>query len=100
MDKISQKRSQWIMTWEINVTRRFEKDFKKLDREIQRRIIEAVGMIGENPFVGKDLKGMPYRCFRVGDYRLIYYVDVEGRKVFLMTIIHRRVGYKRLGLSF
>ncbi|MCS7365565.1 MAG: type II toxin-antitoxin system RelE/ParE family toxin [archaeon GB-1867-035] len=85
------------MTWEINVTHRFERDFRKLNENIQRRIIEAVDTIRRNPFVGKVLRGMPYRCFRIGNYRLIYHVNIRERKVFLMTVIHRRIGYKRLG---
>ena len=82
--------------WVIYVTRRFERDFEKLPVEVKRRILEVVDDLVVNPFVGRVLRGMPYRRIRVGDYRLIYFVDEKEKRVVLMTVFHRRAGYKRL----
>mgnify|MGYP005645334707 CR=1 FL=1 len=49
-----------------------------------------------DPFIGKKLRGMPYWSLRIGDYRLIYRVVKEEKMVILMTVFHRKRGYKRL----
>ena len=82
--------------WEIEVTRRFEKDFKSLPRDVQERVIVVVESLSKNPYIGSPLRGTPYRKVRVGDYRVIYYVFKEEHKIVLMTIIHRGKGYKWL----
>ena len=73
------------------------KDLRKLPKDIQRRIINKIDY-----FVGS---GVPlsftenlvnfeigqYR-FRVGDYRIIF--DLEGEKLIILTLGHRREIYK------
>jgi len=40
----------------ILTTRRFERDFRKLPREVKRRLDEAIRVLAENPYVGKRLR--------------------------------------------
>jgi len=49
-----------------------------------------------DPFIGKKLRGMLYWSLRISDYRLIYRVVKEEKMVVLMTVFHRKRGYKRL----
>jgi len=64
--------------------------------EVRSRILKVIDDLVINPFVGRVLRGMPYRRIRVGDYRLIYFVDEKEKRVVLMTVFHRRADYKRL----
>ena len=60
-------------TYRILVTRRFEKDVRRLPVAVQRRISRVLEMVARNPFafdvLSGEFKGL--RKVRVGDYRLI-----------------------------
>jgi len=75
-----------VEEWGIKVTRRFERDFRKLPSNIQDRIIELVEELRNNPYLGKKLRNLPYYSLRVGDYRVIYLVDEKERIIILMTV--------------
>jgi len=85
-------------TYRILVTNRFEKDFRKLPKRIQRRLSEMLVLLSRNPFafevLAGDFKGL--RKIRVGDYRLIYKIDSENdeKTVRLLFVAHRRNVYR------
>ena len=85
--------------WSIEVTRRFERDFKRLSRSVQDRIIELVEELKSNPYLGKKLRSLPYYSLRVGEYRVIYKINEREHVITLMTVFHRRVGYRRIRSS-
>ena len=78
------------------MTRRFLRRLKKLDRGVRDRVLDAVQMISERPYVGSTLVFDERRLykFRVGEYRLIYEVDEEGRRVLFLVVNHRRRVYR------
>jgi len=82
--------------WSIEVTRRFERDFKRLSRSVQDRIIELVEELRSNPYLGKKL--LPYYSLRVGEYSS-YKINEREHVITLMTVFHRRVGYRRIRSS-
>lgn len=59
-------------TYRVLVTNRFEKDFRKLPKSIQRRLSEMLALLSRNPFAFEVLSGefKDLRKVRVGDYRL------------------------------
>ena len=79
----------------ILTTRRFERDFRKLPREVKRRLDEAIRVLAENPYVGKRLRGelLGRRSLRVGNYRVVYLVDEERQAVVLLSVKYRRAAY-------
>ena len=88
------------MSYTVEVTVRFEKEFKKLDRYTQRMIKGWIdkNLIGtENPRQhGKGLtanRSGQWR-YRIGDYRLLCHID-EGKLVILaLSVGHRREIYE------
>ncbi|MCD6126696.1 MAG: type II toxin-antitoxin system RelE/ParE family toxin [Thaumarchaeota archaeon] len=82
--------------YKIQVTRRFEKDFKKLDREIRKRADSIIRRLEIEPFIGKPLRGEleGKRSLRIGDYRLIYIIDEKNRTITLLTIRPRKTAYR------
>ena len=40
------------------------------------------------------MKGSQYYRLRVGEYRVIYELDISGNTVFLLTVGHRREIYR------
>ena len=88
------------MTYSIEVTSRFEREFKKLDRYTKLMInawIDKNLLDCENPrALGKALtanrRGL-WRC-RIGDYRLICHIEDKKFIIFALNIGHRSEVYK------
>lgn len=84
------------MDYELIYTARAVKDIKKLDRVVQKKLKRALERFREAPLShGEKLissKLGQYR-FRAGDYRVIF--DIEGGKLVVLRIGHRREIYKR-----
>ncbi len=88
------------MTYTIEVTSRFEREFKKLDRYTKLMInawIEKNLLDRENPETCKktlieNRKGL-WR-YRIGDYRLICHIEDKKLIIFALNIGHRSGVYK------
>lgn len=88
------------MSYSVEITERFTREFKKLDRYTQRMIKGWIdkNLIGcENPRQhGKGLTANrrgQWR-YRIGDYRLICQID-DGKLIILaLSVGHRRDVYK------
>ncbi len=83
------------MMYRIIFSRRAEKQFLKLSKDIQKRIVSVLERIRIRPekYLVR-LSSLPYYKLRVGDYRLI--VDIQ-RKLLIIYVIkvgHRRNVYK------
>ena len=81
--------------YEIVALPRFEKDFRKLDKDAKRRVLQGLSMLESRPFSFKALHGRlkGKYALRVGDYRIIYVVDEVKKVIHLMTVAHRRHVY-------
>jgi len=91
--------------YEIRLTPHFEKMLSKLPHDIRRRVLEGCEVVS-NPLVGKPMKGsyevriddgvfrISLRSLRVGDYRVLYWVDHLRKVVWLLFVGHRSGVYK------
>lgn len=85
-----------MVKYTVVVASSFEDEFKKLDTGIQQQILKWIQkhlMDVDFPTTpGKTLKGdlRNYVRFRVGDYRIISYVDND---VFVITHVH--IGHRK-----
>jgi len=67
---------------------------KKLERSLRDRIIGDIRQLEESPQEkGERLIHSPFWRLRVGDYRVIYEIDRNQRKVIILFIGHRRDVY-------
>jgi len=85
------------MSYEIIFTNTSRKQFKKLERDLQKRIIKALERIRIRPEVHvKKLVGDPGYKLRVGEYRVI--IDIKKDKLIILVIKigHRKNIYKKL----
>jgi mRNA interferase RelE/StbE len=73
------------------------REFKALERAMQRRIATRIDELAGKPFPpgSKKLTGSPdhYRI-RVGDFRVIYKVDGKRLVILVLKIGHRREVYR------
>ncbi len=84
--------------FEIRVTKRFEKDFRKVPTTVRDRILHALESLKENPYGFELLSGefQGLRKLRVGDYRILFRIEEKGnlKTVHLLFIAHRRAVYR------
>ena len=86
---------------------RFVKELEAIKRagrkDIAGRILSALRLLEQDPFQarpGLDIKplaiagGSVFRL-RVGDYRVLYEVDVTSETVFVTAVFHRGRGYRQ-----
>ena len=84
------------MSYEIIFTDTSQKQFKKLEKDAQERIIKALERIRIRPEVHvKKLVGDPGYRLRVGEYRVI--IDIKKDKLIILVIKigHRKNIYKK-----
>lgn len=87
------------MSYSIETTPKFEREFKKLDRYTQRMIKAWIekNLVGcENPRQhGKGLtanRSGQWRC-RIGDYRLLCCIEDDALIILALSVGHRRDVY-------
>lgn len=83
--------------YEILLARQAERDLRRLPAEIFRRVVRDLKELTQNPRPPgcRKLTGSPndYRV-RVGDYRILYEINDEDRKVQVLRVGHRRDVYR------
>ena len=74
----------------------FDKRYFALSEKNQGRIDGALYEMGKRlvEFSHHRMRGTKDCRLRVGDYRIIYNVDIEQNTVFLLTVGHRRDIYR------
>lgn len=81
--------------YEITITDNAKKQLKKLERNIQERILTALERIRVRPeaFITKLVGDNAYKL-RVGDYRVLMDVDKNKLTILVIKIGHRRNVYQ------
>lgn len=88
--------------YRIDTTPDFDRDIKTLDPPVAARIIKKIEWIAKHPELLKyPLRGMHeglkgLQKYRVGDHRVLFWVDHNHKSITLYGVEHRRTIYKRL----
>jgi mRNA interferase RelE/StbE len=83
--------------YRVTITATAVKERQKLDATTRQRIDKSLQGLLENarPSGAKKLSGSSHEWrIRVGDYRILYEVDDEGRLITVWRIAHRREVYR------
>lgn len=85
-------------TWRLETTATFEREFRKLDRSIQKRVLAYLFDVIELPEPRQRGKGLTanrsgHWRYRVGDYRVIVAIDDTALLVLALTVAHRSEVY-------
>ena len=86
-----------MASYEIEVTRTAEKQLKKLRREDQERVVDAIIALGDQPFPRGSRKLSGYDDvfrIRVGAYRVLYSVAARRLIIIILKVGHRRDVYR------
>ena len=83
--------------YELLITQRFKKDFKKLESDVQNRIIIGLEGLKDDPQKGKplarELKDL--WSYRIGKCRVIYRIAKKERLIIAEHVGYRREIYKK-----
>lgn len=88
--------------YSIRLSRGAVKDLKKMESALRDFIYSRIYEIAEDPYSNKKLTGVfkelrsQHSKFRGVEYRIIYYVDEEGRLVIIALVGTRENIYKEL----
>ena len=84
------------MGFEVTFSARAAKELKKLDKQIQKRIIEKLVeyAAAENLSEAKKLINpqLGQWRYRIGDYRIIF--DLSGKEIQVLKVAHRSEVYE------
>lgn len=91
------------MAYRVTVLPSAEADLEKLDPLVRRRILGRIVWLGENgsQTIHHQLVGMPDELaglcrLRVGDYRVLYWLDRPQETLKVYRIQHRSEVYRHL----
>jgi mRNA interferase RelE/StbE len=82
--------------WSIKWDSRALKEVSRLPAEDQRRIVDAVEALPENPLLGEAMKGRwkGLRRIRVGSYRAVYALKEDELIILVLKVGHRKDVYR------
>ena len=85
------------MNFSVRIERRAERELRRTDQATLLRIIAAIDALVGDPYAGPALRGQwrGFRRIRVGDYRIVYRVNVEQSQIEVLHVRHRREAYRR-----
>jgi len=71
---------------------------KTLDKNIQKRILEKIKLLRQNPRIGKALYGNLAGLWRLryDKYRIIYQIKNKGLLIYILNIGHRKNIYRKM----
>ncbi len=88
-----------MASYKLVVKPSVEKDLRSLPKPLVARALEQIEQLKGNPFPRQSIKlagaEQLYRL-RIGDYRIIYGVEVAARVITIHYVRHRRDGYRGL----
>lgn len=91
-----------IGPYRIVTTQSFERDFKSLDVSVALRVKKKMRHLASHPeLLGQPLSNMPddlagLQKYRIGDYRLLFWVDHSRQLIKLYAVAHRSSIYRDL----
>jgi mRNA interferase RelE/StbE len=88
-----------MASYKLVVKPSVEKDLRSLPKPMVARTLEQIEQLKENPFPRQSIKlagaEQLYRL-RIGDYRIIYGVEVAAKVITIHYVRHRRDVYRGL----
>lgn len=80
---------------QILISKDAQKQFDRLSRSQQIKILRKIKVLGQNPYAGKKLEAgfKNFRSLRAWPYRIIYFINQKEKRVEVSDILHRQGAY-------
>lgn len=88
------------MMFRISITSKADREIKRIPKNILNKITKAIDSLKSTYYLDrydvKKLKGLDngYRI-RIGDWRVLYYVNFENKEISIISILPRKNVYKK-----
>lgn len=88
------------MTYRVRLSAEAQQFYATTDQATAKKIAKCLVQLEQNPWQHPNIKPLRgqlagYYRYRVGDYRVVYLIEVPTRQVLVDTIAHRSEIYKR-----
>jgi len=88
--------------YQVETTPDFDEDIEALDKPVAARIINKIEWLAGHPDLLKnplkhmpdDLKGL--QKYRIGNHRVLFWVDHKNKTIVMYSVEHRRSVYKKV----
>jgi mRNA interferase RelE/StbE len=83
--------------WRIEITRAAQRDLRRLDPQIRRRVSDALVALAQDPLASAALRrlaGTQQSRLRVGDWRVRLTLDTRDRVLVVMRVLPRGRAYR------
>jgi len=87
------------MAYEIFIEKKAEKDFRRLPKNYQNKIIQKILNLKDNskPIeVRKITSSENYYRIKIGDERIIYEINYKEKRINIFRVRHRKEAYRNL----
>jgi mRNA interferase RelE/StbE len=83
--------------WVLAYARRAEKDINRLDPQMRRRVLAALGQLSADPQTGqlRKLTGRSESRLRVGEWRILINLNLATRTIVVKRVLPRGRAYDR-----
>lgn len=73
-----------------------DKQLDRLPSPMYRLMLKKIEKLADESFPSgvKKIKGRPAWRIRVGDYRILYTVDMDRKELTILSVAHRKDAYK------
>ncbi len=86
-----------MASFSFEIDERVHKDLRRISQDTASRIWEKIKRLVDDPFppASAKLVGSLYSYrLRVGDYRVLYFVLSDERRIIVNHVLHRREAYR------
>lgn len=87
-----------MASFNLRIANSVDKDLRQIDRDEIPRLYEAIRALTKDPFPEgkfKKLHGADWSFrVRVGDYRILYEVDMDTKAILVFRVRHRKDVYR------
>jgi mRNA interferase RelE/StbE len=83
--------------WRVQLTRTAQRDLRRLDPQIRRRVETALRALAEDPQRAgalRKLTGAPEWRLRIGDWRALVLLDTQARVIHVTRVLPRGRAYR------
>ena len=91
--------------FEIIAKRRVLKVLERLDREKRKRFEETLSILKKNPIPFKELDVVKLKGYentyriRIGNYRIVYEIFWDEKRILIHFVGHRKAAYRKASLN-
>ena len=83
------------MSYQIFLHPKADKTLRNYEEQLQNRLKQKIRTLRDLPTSGKPLEGTKFFSLRVGNYRVVYEINIDKFQIIILFIGHRSSVYDK-----